>query len=71
MVCKTIYIGSNPILDSNGVWSFKVKHEFVELGKTVQYRSYTQIAGREVSDQSHKLCFSGAVPDPASKKDLK
>ncbi len=30
-----------------GVWSFKVKHEFVELGKTVRYRSYTQYCGEE------------------------
>ena len=29
-------------IPQHGVWSFKVKHEFVELGKTAQYRPYTQ-----------------------------
>ena len=45
-----------------------MKHEFVELGKTVRYRPYTHIAGRMVSHRSHKPSVSGSTPDPATKK---
>ena len=69
MVCKTIYIGSNPILDSVfgtriGLRDVIVAH--VKCG--FEFRRTPHIAGREVSHRSHKPSVSGSIPDPATKK---
>ena len=69
-VCKTFYIGSNPILDSVVVAQLVRASDCGSEGRRFNSDQSPHIAGRMVPHRSHKPSVSGSTPDPATKKKL-
>ena len=68
MVCKTIHIGSNPILDSVVVAQLVRASDCGSEGRRFNSDQSPHIAGRMVPHRSHKPSVSGSTPDPATKR---
>ena len=68
VVCKTIHIGSNPILDSVVVAQLVRASDCGSEGRRFNSDQSPHIAGRMVPHRSHKPSVSGSTPDPATKR---
>ena len=68
VVCKTIHIGSNPILDSVVVAQLVRASDCGSEGRRFNSDQSPHIAGRMVPHRSHKPSVPGSTPGSATKR---